>query len=92
MIFKKGECDHVDNYGNACLTSVTCKVKERMLKYEIILYVNLNCAIYKAQQGFKQLWSCLVSLFTIEKRTRNRLEKGGSVDIVFLTLQLRLTL
>jgi len=82
-IFKKGNKEEVENYRPISLTSVVGRIMERVIKYELVEFLNKYNVIVDSQHGFRNNRSCLTNLEYIEHVT-NIIDKGDSADIVYL--------
>ncbi len=66
-IYKKGCKNNVANYRPICLTSVVCKVLERIVKANILQYLKTVYILSDAQHGFMPRRSCLTNLIVAEE-------------------------
>ena len=83
-IFKKGSKHDPGNYRPISLTSITGKLMESMIKDTIVDHLSRNKLIYKTQFGFMQRRSCLLNLLTYLEQLTKELDKGSSIDVVYL--------
>uniref|UniRef100_A0A8C3IEJ8 Reverse transcriptase domain-containing protein n=1 Tax=Chrysemys picta bellii TaxID=8478 RepID=A0A8C3IEJ8_CHRPI len=83
-IFKKGKKSDSGNYRPVSLTSVVCKVLEKILKEKVVedLEVNGNCD--KLQHGFTKGRSCQTNLISFFEKVTDLLDKGNAVDLIYL--------
>uniref|UniRef100_A0A8C3PDM1 Reverse transcriptase domain-containing protein n=1 Tax=Chrysemys picta bellii TaxID=8478 RepID=A0A8C3PDM1_CHRPI len=83
-IFKKGKKSDPGNYRPVSLTSVVCKVLEKILKEKVVkdLEVNGNCN--KLQHGFTKGRSCQTNLISFFEKVTDFLDKGNAVDLIYL--------
>ena len=83
-IFKKGDESSVSNYRPVSLTSVISKVMETLVRNNIMEHLLNEKLLADAQHGFVSGRSCVTQLIeTIEEWTQ-MLDKGNSVDAVYL--------
>ena len=83
-IFKKGDKSSVSNYRPVSLTSVISKVMETLVRNNIMEHLINEKLLADAQHGFVSGRSCVTQLIeTIEEWTQ-MLDKGNSVDAVYL--------
>ena len=61
-IFKKGDKNIAENYRPISLTSVPCKIMERIVRDELLNYLFLNNLINPSQHGFVYAKSCATNL------------------------------
>jgi hypothetical protein len=83
-IFKKGDKRVPGNYRPVSLTSVVCKLMEKLLRRKILNHLQTHSILSENQFGFIEGRSTLLQLLiTVEKWTE-ALERGEEVDVVFL--------
>ena len=83
-IFKKGDRSNPKNYRPISLTSHIGKVFERILVKEITEYLNIAKLFNPQQHGFRSGRSCLSQLLEHHQMILAALEKGGSMDVIYL--------
>jgi len=83
-IFKKGERTEVGNYRPVSLTSVCCKVMERLVRKALIRHMIDNGFLSEYQHGFIQGRSCTTQLLKVVDMWSKILDGGGAVDTVYL--------
>ena len=64
-LFKKGNRSDPGNYRPVSLTSVVCKVMERIVKDNVVEHLNEYNVIKGSQHGFTRGRSCLTNLLEI---------------------------
>ena len=57
---------------------------ERVIKSQLVGYLEDNWLIYNSQHGFRRNRSCLSNLLEFMEMVRERLDGGEQVDIIFL--------
>ncbi len=67
-----------------CLTSVACKILERILKATILQYLKKASLLSDAQHGFVPRRSCLTNLIIAEEFITGMTDQGEPVDVVYL--------
>ncbi len=67
-----------------CLTSVVCKILERILKGNILQYLKAASLLSNAQHGFVPRRSCLTNLNIAEALVTGMTDQGEPVDVVYL--------
>ncbi|CAM5084683.1 unnamed protein product [Natator depressus] len=82
-IFKKGKKSDPGSYRPVSLTSVVCKVLEKILKEKVVKDIEVNGKWDKIQHGFTKGRSCQTNLISFEKVT-DFLDKGNAVDLNYL--------
>ena len=83
-IFKKGDKESIGNYRPISLTSVVCRLMEKAIKHELVGFLNKYELIHKSQHGFTKNRSCLTNLLEYLEYVTNIVDKGDSVDVVYL--------
>lgn len=83
-LFKKGDRSEPCNYRPVSLTSIVCKMLERIIKRRIIEHLAKNNIIGKSQHGFVNKRSCLTNLLEFFEEVYTNLDKGKAVDVVYL--------
>ena len=81
-LHKKGSRDSALNYRPVSLTSILCKVYEKIVRKHILTYVEKS--ISKSQHGFVNKRSCLSNLLETVDAVLDILETGDPVDILYL--------
>ena len=83
-IHKKGNKSNVNNYRPVSLTSIVCKILERIIKCHLVKYIEENSLLYNTQHGFRSNKSCLTNLLEYIEYVTGELDTGNSVDVVYL--------
>ena len=86
-IFKKGTKKDPGNYRPVSITCQIGKMMERVIKSQIVEYLEGNGIIYDSQHGFRGRRSCLTNLLEFMELVSRRLDEGEPVDVVFLDFQ-----
>ncbi|MBY0581224.1 MAG: hypothetical protein K2P53_06055 [Rickettsiales bacterium] len=82
-IFKKGNKLKACNYRPVSLTSVPCKVMERIIKERILKHCSQHNLISKSQHGFVHNKGCLTNLIESRDIITEAAYRGHLVDIIF---------
>jgi len=80
---KKGPRSDPNNYRPVSLMSVPCKIKESLIRDNLLQFIECNDILTKHQHGFMQHRSCPNLLETMEAWTE-ALDNGLGVDVLFL--------
>ena len=83
-IFKKGSKGCVSNYRPVSLTSLLCKVLEKLIKTSIQMFLDRNELIHSSQHGFRTGRSCLTNLLEYLEYVSRELDEGKLLDVVYL--------
>ena len=86
-IFKKGTRTQPLNYRPVSLTSVPCKILEKLVKEVIVEHLKDNQILSQQQHGFRAKMSCLTQLLEYTFDLENALDKGDCVDAIYLDCQ-----
>ena len=86
-LFKKGCKDSPGNYKSVSLTSITCKVMERMIKESMSNFFERNKVMGKSRHGFTRNRSCLTNLLEFFEEVCDWVDKEKSVDVAYLDLE-----
>ena len=83
-IYKKGKRTEPSNYRPISLTSVLCKVMERIIRDEMVLHLTANKLITTEQHGFVQRRSCMTNLLESLDHITETLNRDFIALVVFL--------
>jgi len=83
-VHKKGPKNRVNNYRPISLTCVPCKIMEAIVQNQIVKYLADNTLIAHEQHGFWQRRSTVTQLLTCLHNWCNSLDRGRSVDVIYL--------
>ena len=86
-IFKKGDKHQAGNYRPVSLTSVTCKILERIVHSSIMSHFQAHSILCDNQHGFRKRHSCKTQLITTLHGIARKLRTGKSqVDVPHMRL------
>src|SRR6218665_3000021 len=74
-LFKKGNRSDPGNYRPVSLTSVVCKVMERIVKDNVVEHLNEYNVIKGSQNGFTRGCSCLTNLLEFVEEVYERMDE-----------------
>ncbi len=80
----KGSKHDTTNYRPVSLTSVVCKILEKLIRREIVQHMKRNKLFSSYQHGFLEKRSCISNLLTTMEEWTAILEDKSSVDCVYL--------
>jgi hypothetical protein len=83
-IFKKGNTKDPANYRPISITSVPCKVMEKIVRMHLIDYLTQHNLLTKEQHGFVPGKSCITNLLESYDFSTKLLADGDWIDIVYL--------
>ena len=83
-VHKSGSLKSVSNYRPISLTSIVCKVLEKIVKTAITSHLIENNLLRSSQHGFLPKKSCLTNLLHCMEEVTTILDTGDCVDILYL--------
>ena len=83
-IFKKGKEHQPGNYRPVSLTSIPCRVMEKLMRNEIMEHLINNNLLSKFQHGFIKARSCTTQLLAVLDDWTDVIEQGENVDAIYL--------
>ena len=83
-LFKKGSRNKSENYRPMSLTSVICKLLERLIKDHLVDFLVKNKLINPSQHGFLKARSCVTNMLCFLEDVTKWLDEGSPVDIIYL--------
>nr|VZI43127.1 unnamed protein product [Spirometra erinaceieuropaei] len=83
-LFKVGSRASANNYRPVSLTSICCKIMEKIIKKASVQFLKQHHLLSDAQHGFRRGRSCLTNLlFTLERWTKAR-DEGNVVHAIYI--------
>ena len=73
-----------ENYRPICLTSVACKLMERLIRDKIVDHMTQNELFSPHQHGFIPGKSCIAQLLEILEEIIDAIDQGFDIDIIYL--------
>ena len=86
-LFKKGSRNKSDNYRPVSLTSVICKLLERLIKDHMVEFLVKHKLLNSSQHGFLKARSWLTNMLCFLEEITNWIDVGSPVDIIYLDFQ-----
>ena len=83
-VFKKGDKAKAENYRPISLTSHIIKIFERIIRKDLIKYLESNNLITDAQHGFRSGRSCFTQLLDHMENILKSLQENNEVDVIYL--------
>ena len=83
-LFKSGERKLPENYRPISLTSVVCKLMERIIRNKIVDHMESNNLFAKQQHGFRAGRSCTTQLLEFMEEVTEAIDRGEEVDVIYL--------
>nr|VZI31383.1 unnamed protein product [Spirometra erinaceieuropaei] len=83
-LFESGSRASANNYRSVILTSICCKIMEKIIKKALMQFLEQHHLLSDAQHGFRSGRSCLTNLlFTLERKTKAR-DEGTVVHAIYI--------
>jgi len=86
-IFKKGSKSDPNNYRPVSMTSVVCKIMERMIRDVMMQHLTANDLIYKGHHGFMPRKSCVTNLLESMDTITDAVNNGFLVILILLDFE-----
>ena len=83
-LFKKGDKSDPGNYRPVSLTSIACKMMEKLVRNQIVEHMKRNKLFSKKQFGFISGRSTTLQLLLVLDQWTEILDNGGSIDSVYM--------
>ena len=83
-IYKKGKKSLPSNYRPVSLTSISCKIMERIIRKDMGSFLEKMGIITKDQHGFREGRSCCTQLLEIMEIWTSMLDNGAAWDCIYL--------
>ena len=83
-LFKKGSKNDPGNYRPVSLTSIPCKLMEKVVREAIFNHLESNDLLTEFQHGFVTSRSCVTNLLGVIDDWTRTLEDGDPVDAIYL--------
>ncbi|VDI32121.1 Hypothetical predicted protein, partial [Mytilus galloprovincialis] len=83
-IFKKGKKCIAGNYRPVSLTSVVCKVMEKLVREHIVKHMKINKFFTDRQYGFISGRSTSLQLLNVLDKWLEALDNGKSIDVIYM--------
>ena len=83
-IYKKGSKQDPFNYRPISLTSVPCRLLEKIVQNHLHKYLECNNLLSKDQHGFRTIRSCLTQLMEYLEELESALDEKDDIDVVYL--------
>ena len=83
-VFKKGDQTDAANYRPISITSHIIKVFERVIRKQLVSYMENNNLLSNKQHGFRKKRSCLTQLIDHVDHILKALNSGDEVDTIYL--------
>ena len=86
-IYKKGDKSLPSNYRPISLTSIICRLLEKIIKVKLTKFLEVNNIITESQHGFRNKRSCLTNLLDFFNDIVNLYDTSRCADVIYFDLQ-----
>ena len=86
-LFKKGSRNKSENYRPVSLTSVICKLLERLIKDHMVDFLVKHKLLNSSQHGFLKARSCLTNMLCFLEEITKWIDVASPVNIIYLDFQ-----
>ena len=86
-LFKKGSRNKSKNYRPVSLTSVICKLLERLIKDNMVDILVKHKLLNSSQHGFLKARSCLTNMLCFFEEITKWIDEGSFGDIIYLDMR-----
>lgn len=83
-IFKKGQRTKPENYRPISVTSICCRLMEKLIRDAIVDHLERNNLITNVQHGFRKKHSCVTQLLECIEEWTESIDQGHDIDIIYL--------
>ena len=83
-LYKKGVKSDPGNYRPISLTSVVSKILEKLIKKNLVLYLESNNLLKESQHGYRNNKSCLTNLLEYVEHVTSEIDLGKNVDVIYI--------
>ena len=85
-VYKKGSRAQVENYRPISLTSVVCKILEKVVRKALLNHLFENEILANSQHGFIYGRSCMTQLLQVFDKLTEMLDQGDNIDVIYMDL------
>ncbi|VDM04254.1 unnamed protein product [Schistocephalus solidus] len=83
-LYKGGSRVSANNYRSGSLTSAGCKIMEKIIKQQLMQFLEHNNLLFKVQHGFRRGRSCVKNLLYCLERWTEVFDRGNTVHAVYI--------
>ena len=83
-IYKKGPKDIAENYRPVSLTSIACRIMEKLIKNQIMNHLTIMKLLSKKQHGFMNKRSTVTQLLSYLDKCEELISNSRVVDVIYL--------
>ena len=83
-IYKSGKKTSVDNYRPISVTSICCRIMEKIIRNAIVDHLEVNKFLSQYQHGFRKGRSCVTQLLECIEDWTAAIDDNREIDIIYL--------
>ncbi|BHF71211.1 hypothetical protein SprV_0401426600 [Sparganum proliferum] len=83
-LHKGGSKTSANNYRPISLTSICCKLMEKIIKRELMRFLEQHNLLSDAQHGFRSGRSCVTNLLNCLERWTRSVDEGNALHVVYI--------
>nr|VZH94453.1 unnamed protein product [Spirometra erinaceieuropaei] len=83
-LHKGGSKASANNYRPISLTSICCKLMEKIIKRELMRFLGQHNLVSDAQHGFRSRRSCVTNLLNCLERWTRSVDEGNALHVVYI--------
>nr|VZI19906.1 unnamed protein product [Spirometra erinaceieuropaei] len=83
-LYKGGTRVSANNYRPVSLTSICCKIMEKIIKQQLMQFLEQNHLLSDSQHGFRKSRSCLTNLLYCLEHWTRAVDRGDMVHVIYI--------
>ncbi|BHF72201.1 hypothetical protein SprV_0401526500 [Sparganum proliferum] len=83
-LYKGGSRVSANNYRPVSLTSICCKIKEKIIKQQLMQFLEQNHLLFDSQHGFRKSRSCVTNLLYCLEHWTRAVNRGDIVHAIYI--------
>ncbi|BHF66445.1 hypothetical protein SprV_0200946200 [Sparganum proliferum] len=83
-LYKGGSRVSANNYRPVSLTSIYCKIMEKIIKQQLMQFLEQNHLLSDPQHGFRKSRSCVTNLLYCLKHWTRAVDRGDMVHVIYI--------
>ncbi|BHF72724.1 hypothetical protein SprV_0401579400 [Sparganum proliferum] len=83
-LYKGGIRVSANNYRPVSLTSICCKIMEKIIKQQLMQFLEQNHLLSDSQHGFRNCRSCVTTLFYCVEHWIRAVDKGDVMHVIYI--------
>ncbi|BHF62528.1 hypothetical protein SprV_0200551000 [Sparganum proliferum] len=83
-LYKGGSRVSANNYRPVSLTSICCKIMEKIMKQQLMQFLEQNHLLSDSQHGFRKSRSCVTNLLYCLEHWTRAVDRGDMVHVIYI--------